>query len=35
MSTKFLVYTALMTAVIAVLGMVPPIPLAFIPVPIV
>ncbi|MCU5745193.1 biotin transporter BioY [Staphylococcus sp. SQ8-PEA] len=35
MSTKFLVYTALMTAIIAVLGFVPPIPLTFIPVPIV
>lgn len=35
MSTKYLVYTALMTAIIGVLAFVPPIPLAFIPVPII
>lgn len=35
MNTKFLVYTALMTAIIAVMGFVPAIPLPFIPVPIV
>ena len=35
MTTKNLVYTALMTAIIAVLGLVPPIPLPGIPVPIV
>lgn len=35
MNTKFLVYTALMTAIIAVMGFIPAIPLPFIPVPIV
>ncbi len=35
MSTKYLVYTALMTAIIAVLGFVPAIPLPIMPVPIV
>ncbi|AVP36465.1 biotin transporter BioY [Staphylococcus felis] len=35
MNTRFLVYTALMTAIIAVLGVIPAIPLPFIPVPIV
>ena len=35
MSTKNLVYTALMTAVICILGLVPGIPLPFMPVPIV
>lgn len=35
MSTKNLVYTALMTAIICVLGLVPGIPLPFMPVPIV
>lgn len=35
MNTKYLVYAALMTAIIAVMGLVPAIPLPFIPVPIV
>ncbi len=35
MTTKQLVYTALMTAIIAILGMVPVIPLPFSSVPIV
>lgn len=35
MKTRLLVYTALMTAIIAVMGFVPAIPLPFIPVPIV
>ncbi|EKU48961.1 biotin transporter BioY [Staphylococcus massiliensis] len=35
MKTKHLVYVALMAAIIAVLGLVPPIPLPFVPVPIV
>lgn len=35
MTTKQLVYTALMTAIIAILGLVPGIPLPFMPVPIV
>ena len=35
MSTKNLVYTALMTAIIAVMGVIPSIPLPFMPVPIV
>ncbi|PHK50248.1 biotin transporter BioY [Staphylococcus edaphicus] len=35
MTTKYLVYTALMTAIIAVLGFVPAIPLPVMPVPIV
>ena len=35
MSTKYLVYTALMTAIIAVMGAIPSIPLPFMPVPIV
>ncbi|WP_438461667.1 biotin transporter BioY [Staphylococcus pseudintermedius] len=35
MNTKFLVYTALITAIIAVMGFIPAIPLPFIPVPIV
>ncbi|MDO5375367.1 biotin transporter BioY [Staphylococcus rostri] len=35
MNTKHLVYAALMTAVIAVMGLVPAIPLPFLPVPIV
>ena len=35
MNTKFLVYTALMTAIIAIMGFVPAIPLPFFPVPIV
>ncbi len=34
MSTKEMVYAALFAALIAVLGMIPPIPLGFIPVPI-
>ncbi|QLK86652.1 biotin transporter BioY [Staphylococcus sp. 17KM0847] len=35
MNTKFLVYAALMTAIIAVMGLIPAIPLPFMPVPIV
>lgn len=35
MSTKYLVYTALMTAIIAILGFIPAIPLPIMPVPIV
>lgn len=35
MTTKQLVYTALMTAIIAILGLVPGIPLPFMPVPII
>lgn len=35
LNTKYLVYAALMTAIIAVMGLVPAIPLPFIPVPIV
>ena len=35
MTTKYLVYTALMTAIIGVLGFVPAIPLPIMPVPIV
>ena len=35
MTTKHLVYTALMTAIICILGLVPGIPLPFMPVPIV
>ena len=35
MNTRLLVYTALMTAIIAVMGFVPAIPLPFMPVPIV
>ncbi|ARJ50438.1 biotin transporter BioY [Staphylococcus lutrae] len=35
MNTKFLVYTALMSAVIAIMGFIPAIPLPFMPVPIV
>ena len=35
MTTKHLVYTALMTAIICILGIVPSVPLPFMPVPIV
>ena len=35
MTTKHLVYTALMTAIICILGLVPSVPLPFMPVPIV
>ncbi len=35
MTTKYLVYTALMTAIICILGLIPGIPLPFMPVPIV
>ncbi|MBH9582203.1 biotin transporter BioY, partial [Staphylococcus felis] len=35
MNTRVLVYTALMTAIIAVLGVIPAIPLPLIPLPIV
>ena len=35
MSTKNLVFTALMTAIICILGLVPGVPLPFMPVPIV
>ena len=35
MTTKHLVYTALMTAIICILGIVPSVPLPFVPVPIV
>ena len=35
MTTKHITFTAIMTAIIALLGLVPPIPLPFMPVPIV
>ena len=35
MTTKHITFTAIMTAIIALLGLIPPIPLPFMPVPIV